>query len=94
MGKFHTEAEPAAPEAEPEAPASAPDAPEPQPEEPAADAPAPEAEPEAAPANADASRTGFAEKGLRAGDACVCPDGRKGTVHRFDAGLICLPNQG
>ena len=45
-------------------------------------------------AEPDASRTGYAEKGLKAGDACVCPDGRKGTVHRFDAGLICLPNQG
>jgi hypothetical protein len=40
----------------------------------------------------DASRTGFAEKGLRAGDACTCPDGRKGTVHQYDAGLICIPN--
>ena len=43
-------------------------------------------------APADQSRTGFAEKGLRAGDACTCPDGRKGTVHSFDAGLICIPN--
>jgi hypothetical protein len=41
----------------------------------------------------DASRTGYADKGLRAGDACVCPDGRKGTVHQYDAGLICIPNQ-
>jgi hypothetical protein len=41
----------------------------------------------------DASRTGYAEKGLRAGDACTCPDGRKGTVHQYDAGLICIPNQ-
>jgi hypothetical protein len=41
----------------------------------------------------DASRTGFAEKGLRAGDACICPDGRAGTVHQYDAGLICMPNQ-
>ena len=41
----------------------------------------------------DASRTGFADKGLRAGDACVCPDGRNGTVHQYDAGLICMPNQ-
>jgi hypothetical protein len=45
-------------------------------------------------APSDASRTGYAEKGQRPGDACVCPDGRTGTVHRFDAGLICLPNQG
>lgn len=41
----------------------------------------------------DASRTGFADKGLRVGDTCVCPDGRTGTVHSFDAGLICIPNQ-
>ena len=41
----------------------------------------------------DASRTGFADKGLRAGDSCVCPDGRVGTVHGFDMGLICIPNQ-
>jgi hypothetical protein len=40
----------------------------------------------------DESRTGYADKGLRAGDECVCPDGRKGTVHSFDAGLICIPN--
>src|SRR3954447_20886776 len=42
----------------------------------------------------DASRTDFAKAGLKAGDQCTCPDGRIGTVHRFDAGLICLPNQG
>lgn len=46
-----------------------------------------------APAETDASRTGYADKGLRAGDACTCPDGRKGTVHQYDAGLICIPNQ-
>jgi hypothetical protein len=40
----------------------------------------------------DASRTGFADKGLRAGDECICPDGRKGTVHSFDAGFVCIPN--
>ena len=40
----------------------------------------------------DASRTGYAKKGLRAGDACVCPDGRTGTVHKFDAGFVCIPN--
>jgi hypothetical protein len=44
-------------------------------------------------APADESRTGYAEKGLRAGDACTCPDGRTGTVHQYDAGLICMPNQ-
>jgi hypothetical protein len=44
--------------------------------------------------DSDESRTGFAEKGLRVGDKCKCPDGRKGTVHFFDANLICIPNQG
>jgi hypothetical protein len=43
-------------------------------------------------ADTDASRTGFAEKGLHAGDQCICPDGRKGTVHSFDAGFVCIPN--
>jgi hypothetical protein len=43
-------------------------------------------------ADADASRTGYADRGLRAGDPCICPDGRKGTVHSFDAGLISIPN--
>jgi hypothetical protein len=53
----------------------------------------PEANPNDTPApNAEESRTGFAEKGLHPGDECVCPDGRKGTVHSFDAGLICIPN--
>jgi len=41
--------------------------------------------------NADGSRTGFVQTG-RPGDTCVCPDGRTGTVHRFDEGLICIPN--
>jgi hypothetical protein len=41
---------------------------------------------------ASQSRTGYAEKGARAGDPCTCPDGRSGTVHSFDAGLICIPN--
>jgi hypothetical protein len=22
----------------------------------------------------------------------LCPDGRKGTVHSFDSGLVCIPN--
>jgi len=48
---------------------------------------------EKTPEASDASRTGYAEKGLRAGDACICPDGRGGTVHQYDAGLICIPNQ-
>ena len=42
--------------------------------------------------DAELSRTGYAAKGLHAGDECICPDGRKGTVHSFDAGLICIPN--
>jgi hypothetical protein len=41
---------------------------------------------------ADPSRTDFAAPGLRSGDACKCPDGRKGTVHSFDAGFVCIPN--
>jgi hypothetical protein len=44
--------------------------------------------------DANESRTGFADAGLHPGDACVCPDGRTGTVQRFEVGLICLPNQG
>src|SRR6266702_1037285 len=34
--------------------------------------------------DANESRTGVAEKGLRPGDPCKCPDGRKGAVHSFD----------
>jgi hypothetical protein len=30
----------------------------------------------------------------KTGDSCVCPDGRPGTVHVLDEGLVCLPNQG
>ena len=41
--------------------------------------------------DANASRTGFVSNG-KAGDECTCPDGRKGTVHKFDEGLICIPN--
>src|SRR4051812_44662099 len=44
----------------------------------------------AAPA-ANESRTGFVSN-ARAGDECTCPDGRKGTVHKFDTGLVCIPN--
>jgi hypothetical protein len=40
----------------------------------------------------DGSRTGFVEKG-QAGGECICPDGRKGTIHTFDAGLVCIPNE-
>jgi hypothetical protein len=37
------------------------------------------------------SRTGFVTN-ARQGDECICPDGRKGTVHKFDEGLVCIPN--
>jgi hypothetical protein len=54
--------------------------------------PAPPADDAGGAADTDASRTGFADKGLRSGDSCTCPDGRKGTVHSFDAGFVCIPN--
>jgi hypothetical protein len=41
--------------------------------------------------DANASRTDFV-KNARPGDECICPDGRKGTVHSFDSGLVCIPN--
>jgi hypothetical protein len=41
--------------------------------------------------DANESRTGFVT-GARQGDECTCPDGRKGTVHSFDSGLVCIPN--
>lgn len=41
--------------------------------------------------DANESRTGFVT-GARQGDECICPDGRKGTVHSFDSGLVCIPN--
>jgi hypothetical protein len=41
--------------------------------------------------SADESRTDFVSD-ARPGDECTCPDGRKGTVHSFDAGLVCIPN--
>jgi hypothetical protein len=41
--------------------------------------------------DADESRTGFVTN-ARPGDECICPDGRKGTVHLFDTGLVCIPN--
>lgn len=56
--------------------------------------PAPEptaAEPSQEAPTADASRTVFVT-GARAGDQCICPDGRTGTVHSFDSGLVCIPN--
>ena len=40
----------------------------------------------------DESRTGFVENGQPGGE-CICPDGRKGTIHKFDAGLVCIPNE-
>jgi hypothetical protein len=40
----------------------------------------------------DGSRTGFVDKGQPGGE-CICPDGRKGTIHSFDAGLVCIPNE-
>ena len=39
----------------------------------------------------NASRTGYVTD-AKSGDECVCPDGRKGTVHKFDNGLVCIPN--
>jgi hypothetical protein len=42
--------------------------------------------------DATKSRTGFVADG-RPGEQCTCPDGRTGTIHRFDEGLICIPNQ-
>ena len=32
------------------------------------------------------------ETTVKAGDTCTCPDGRTGTVHVYDEGLICIPN--
>lgn len=41
------------------------------------------------------SRTDFVEGPVRTGDACVCPDGRDGTVTVFAGNMaVCLPNQG
>jgi hypothetical protein len=42
-------------------------------------------------ADANESRTAFVT-GARPGDECICPDGRKGTVHKFDEGYVCIPN--
>jgi len=42
-------------------------------------------------ADADESRTAFVT-GARPSEECICPDGRKGTVHKFDEGLVCIPN--
>jgi hypothetical protein len=53
--------------------------------------PAPPAEVAGGAADANESRTDFV-KGARQGDQCTCPDGRKGTVHKFDEGFVCIPN--
>jgi hypothetical protein len=45
-------------------------------------------------AEADAAAQSGSGSGPKTGDSCVCPDGRPGTVHVLDEGLICLPNQG
>jgi len=42
-------------------------------------------------ASADAGGAS-SETTVKAGDSCVCPDGRTGTVHSYDEGLICIPN--
>jgi hypothetical protein len=67
------------------------------------EAPAPEVDAEQTPAegsdstaedanpDANESRTGFVTN-ARPGDECTCPDGRTGTVHKFDEGLVCIPN--
>jgi hypothetical protein len=42
-------------------------------------------------ASADAGGAS-SETTVKAGDSCVCPDNRTGTVHSYDEGLICIPN--
>lgn len=42
-------------------------------------------------ASADAGGAS-SETTVKAGDSCVCPDGRTGIVHSYDEGLICIPN--
>jgi hypothetical protein len=42
-------------------------------------------------ASADAGGAS-SETTVKAGDTCTCPDGRAGTVHSYDEGLICIPN--
>src|SRR5690242_8729610 len=72
--------------------AEATDAPAEQSEESAADAggaaEAEESGSETSEVAVDGSRTGFVENGQSGGE-CICPDGRKGTIHKFDAGLVC-----
>jgi hypothetical protein len=75
-----------------ETPAAAPEAEEQPAPEPAVENAGGAAEPtadEPAPL-ADESRTDFVS-GMKPGDDCQCPDGRPGSVHRFDAGLVCIP---
>ena len=76
-----TEVDPAPAE---ETPAAAPVAEEQPAPEPAADS-------AGGAADANESRTDFVTN-ARAGDECLAPDGRKGTVHSFDSGLVCIPN--
>jgi hypothetical protein len=45
-------------------------------------------------AAADAAAQAGAAGQPKTGDPCTCPDGRAGTVHVLDEGLVCLPNQG
>jgi hypothetical protein len=49
-------------------------------------------EPEAT-ADAGGAADETKDESPKAGDACVCPDGRKGTIHSYDAGLLCVPNE-
>ena len=43
-------------------------------------------------ADADAAAQAGGAATVKAGDSCMCPDGRTGTVHTYDQGLICIPN--
>jgi len=43
-------------------------------------------------ADADAAAQSGGAVAPKAGNACKCPDGRAGTVHSYDTGLICIPN--
>ena len=42
-------------------------------------------------ASADAGEV--ATETVKAGDVCTCPDGRAGTVHSYDEGFVCIPNE-
>jgi hypothetical protein len=41
---------------------------------------------------AAADQSGGGAAGPKVGDTCQCSDGRTGTVHSYDEGLICIPN--